>query len=88
MTDRIRGRMLQRIRNRVLRANPLCQACGLRASVEVDHITPIFKGGEDSPHSDANRQALCEDCHAKKTARDLNQRPQIGLDGFPVDRTK
>lgn len=84
MTDRITGRKLQRIRNRVLKANPLCQACGLRGSVEVDHIKPIFKGGEDSAYSDANRQALCVECHAAKTKRDLNQRPLIGLDGYPV----
>lgn len=85
MTERIRGRRLQRIRKRVLSANPLCQACGLRGAVEVDHVEPIFKGGEDDPHNDRNRQALCAECHAAKTARDLNQRPQIGLDGYPVD---
>jgi 5-methylcytosine-specific restriction endonuclease McrA len=82
--ERIRGRKLQAIRNRVLRANPLCEACGKRAAIEVDHIAPLYKGGDDSPYSDANRQALCEGCHAEKTRRDMNQRQQIGLDGYPI----
>lgn len=81
---RIRGRKLQAIRNRVLRTNPLCEACQKRAAIEVDHIQPLYKGGEESAYSDANRQALCEECHAEKTRRDLNRRPEIGLDGYPI----
>lgn len=80
---RIRGRKLQAIRKRVLTANPLCEVCGRRA-VEVDHIKPIFKGGDDDPLDDTNRQGLCDQCHAEKTRRDLNQRPAIGLDGYPI----
>jgi 5-methylcytosine-specific restriction endonuclease McrA len=52
--------------------------------MEVDHIEPLYKGGDDNPYSDANRQALCEECHAEKTRRDMNQRPPIGLDGYPI----
>lgn len=87
MTDRIRGRRLQEIRARVLRNSPLCQACGERAAVEVDHIDPLYKGGSDDPHSDENRQALCGPCHAEKTRRDMGyrERPEIGLDGYPVE---
>lgn len=83
--QRIRGRRLQAIRNRVLRHNPLCQACGQRAAIEVDHVTPLYKGGSDDPHRDDNRQALCGPCHEAKTRADMNQRPAIGLDGYPIE---
>jgi 5-methylcytosine-specific restriction endonuclease McrA len=82
--QRIRGRKLQAIRNRVLRENPLCEVCGKRAAIEVDHIKPLYKGGDDDPYDDGNRQALCEQCHTEKTKRDMNQRPEIGLDGYPI----
>jgi 5-methylcytosine-specific restriction endonuclease McrA len=82
-TQRIRGRKLQAIRKRVLSENPLCVICGRRA-VQVDHIKPIFKGGDDDPIDDSNRQGLCAQCHAEKTRRDLGQRPAIGLDGYPI----
>lgn len=84
---RIRGRKGQAIRKRVLDANPLCQICGERASTEVDHITALVNGGDDDPHDDSNRQALCRPCHERKTARDLGHkhRPRIGLDGYPLD---
>lgn len=85
--QRIRGRQLQAIRKRVLTANPLCAVCGRRA-VEVDHIKPIFKGGNDDPLDDSNRQGLCSLCHAEKTRRDMNQRPAIGLDGYPLEETE
>lgn len=81
--QRIRGRKLQAIRERVLTAEPRCAVCGRRA-VEVDHIKPIFKGGDDDPLDDSNRQGLCNKCHADKTRRDLNRRPDIGLDGYPI----
>lgn len=82
--QRIRGRKLQAIRKRVLTGNPLCAVCGRRA-IEVDHINPIFKGGSDDPLDDHNRQGLCGQCHADKTRRDMGQRPEIGLDGYPIE---
>lgn len=44
-----------------------CQDCGqmLSAWFEVDHITPLYRGG--SNHVD-NLVALCRNCHGKKTA--------------------
>jgi 5-methylcytosine-specific restriction endonuclease McrA len=56
----------------------------MRAAIEVDHITPLYKGGDDSPYVDVNRQALCETCHAEKTRRDMSRKPEIGLDGYPI----
>lgn len=43
---------------------------------ELDHITPLFKGG---PDTDDNCQLLCVDpmgrgCHQAKTRDDLRQR--------------
>lgn len=50
-----------RIRARILRRDPTCKACGLNASVDVDHITP----GDN--HDPANLQGLCRHCHKQKT---------------------
>ena len=87
-SPRIRGRRLQVIRKHVLTASPLCVMCKANGRVtlatEVDHIVALVNGGEDNHE---NRQALCSECHAEKTRRDLGQRerPQIGLDGWPVE---
>lgn len=87
MTNRIRGRRLQRIRQQVLSDTPLCVACKAKgrvtAATEVDHIVALVNGGTDTPD---NRQALCGDCHDEKTRRDLGLRdkPRIGIDGWPV----
>ena len=51
---------------------------------EVDHIIPLFKGGTDT---DDNRQPLCKQCHQKKSIEERGKkyRPQIGVDGYPVE---
>lgn len=50
----------------------LCQShsCGATAT-EVDHITPVFQGGEW--WSLDNLQSLCADCHKAKSRQE--QRP-------------
>lgn len=47
-----------------------CNHCKelLDATYEIDHIHPLFKGGDNSI---SNLQALCRNCHAKKTMKDL-----------------
>lgn len=91
--DRIRGRKGQAIRDRVLRANPLCVMCQaegrVRLATEVDHIIALTNGGAEDPHDDSNRQGLCNFHHIEKTAADLGYtpKPQIGLDGWAVERT-
>ena len=67
--DRIRGRKLDRIRRRVLlRDHYTCRRCGrVSVDLEVDHIVPLFLGGAES---DENRQALCRECHAAKSAEE------------------
>ncbi|WP_354007048.1 HNH endonuclease [Burkholderia sp. 572] len=60
------------IRVRILRRdNGLCQPC-LRAgcltvATAVDHIIAKARGGTDC---DDNLQAICQSCHAMKTARE------------------
>jgi hypothetical protein len=43
-----------------------CAQCqqALPAAFEVDHITPLWSGGEDTMN---NLQALCPNCHGDKT---------------------
>lgn len=84
---RTRGRTLQRLRERILRADPLCTACRaagrIRPATDLDHIVPLFKGGTDD---EENLQGLCAECHAEKTRRDLGQRERVavGIDGVPL----
>jgi hypothetical protein len=52
------------------RDNHTCQACGATpqdgATLEIDHIKPIAKGGTDDP---LNLQVLCRECNSGKGAR-------------------
>lgn len=67
--QRKRGRAGQRDRAQVLSEEPLCRKCleagKTVASEEVDHIVPLSEGGTDDR---ANKQGLCEPCHAAKSA--------------------
>lgn len=87
-TERIRGHALQRIRDRILKRDPLCVMCLAKGrvteSVEIDHIVPVMHGGMEE---DSNRQGLCKDCHREKTNRDLGYKPKHGVnqDGTPRD---
>ena len=81
------GTEWDKLRRRVLDADPLCRPCKeagrVCLAVQVDHITPKAKGGTDG---DDNLQPICDPCHKAKTARDAGRtvRPTIGLDGWPI----
>lgn len=68
----------------------LCQHCLDKGrptpATDVDHITPKSKGGDDAPD---NLQALCRECHNRKT-RDENKGrgkgagPAYDAQGWPI----
>lgn len=64
------SRPWRRIRQRVLiRDTYKCQKCGIvDAHMEVDHIIPLMKGGDDK---ESNLQTLCKICHALKTSNEI-----------------
>ena len=57
----------------MLRARPVCAACGRRRSDSVDHVQAIRLGG--APFDTANLRALCRPCHSAKTAAGPERRP-------------
>lgn len=65
---RMRGRKLQRARERLFAERPLCERCEeagqVRLATQRDHRVPLAEGGTDDPE---NIQALCDGCHAEKT---------------------
>ena len=82
---RITGRRLQTIRKHFFMHNPLCVSCKAKGVItqatELDHITPLFKGGTNDID---NLQGLCADCHKDKTRIDMGWKHEVGLDGWPV----
>ena len=55
-----------------------CAGCGFqfrgRLKPEYDHIIALINGGENR---ESNIQALCEDCHSPKTAKDVALKSRI-----------
>lgn len=89
------GRDHERMRERILREEPLCREClkigMVTATAIADHITPKAEGGGDERE---NYCGLCKPCHDSKTlaesarARGVSVKPRIAIavDGWPVDR--
>ena len=65
------NRSLNQTTKKVVAANQKwnCNVCNniLDASYEVDHINPLYNGGTNDL---TNLQALCRNCHGKKTIYD------------------
>lgn len=95
------GAPWRRLRKRILARDMLCQPClaagRTSAPDAVDHIINkasadanemVIKDGVSMHYDDdRNLQAICDECHAKKTAREGNggkPKPEIGIDGWPL----
>lgn len=63
----------RKIRERVLKASPLCEVCNKNFATEVDHIVPLIKGGE--AFSIENLQSICYHCHKLKTNHEKRKGP-------------
>ena len=63
------GRAWKRIRDRYVKAHPLCEECEKQGRLtpveEVHHIKPLSKGGGNEA---SNLMSLCGSCHRKITA--------------------
>lgn len=63
------GNAWRHIRNRYIKANPLCEKCledgKLTPAKEVHHILPLSHGGT---HKEDNLMALCKSCHSRISA--------------------
>lgn len=73
---RTTGRKLQDRRLKLWTKDPRCAMCRritlFPDGFELDHIVPMFKGGDDT---EANCQILCsgpDGCHGRKTKQDLS----------------
>lgn len=84
------GRPWRRKRDRILARDCYqCQHCKRLGFVtiadEVDHIVNAAKGGTDD---DSNLEAICSDCHKRKTQQEsgsYRERQAIGTDGWPMN---
>jgi len=63
------GRTWKRIRDRYIKAHPLCERCvkdeKATPAEEVHHIKPLSHGGT---HDEDNLMSLCKSCHSIITA--------------------
>lgn len=63
----------KRIRDRYIKAHPLCERClnngngKILPALEVHHIKPLSMGGT---HDEDNLMALCSSCHSTITAQE------------------
>lgn len=67
------GRRWQLLRRRFILQHPFCQECfkkgKLVEATDIDHIVP-HRGDARLLYDEANLQALCHECHSRKTARE------------------
>lgn len=70
-SERGYGTAWQRLRRWFLKRHPLCvdpfgaHGAWPQPATDVDHIVPRARGGTDD---ESNLQALCHECHSRKTA--------------------
>ncbi|MFV3415638.1 HNH endonuclease [Pseudomonas sp. NY15436] len=77
---RTTGRKRQEMRLRVwTKAMAFCAGCGRTCDYDswhMDHVIPLWKGGDDL---ESNMQVLCIPCHADKTAKEAAERAMFIL---------
>ena len=72
---RINNSRWERVRRKVLdRDGWRCRECGAAGQLEVDHVTPLDRGG--AVYDTANLQSLCPTHHIAKTARENRREPE------------
>ena len=70
-----RGRPWRRLRAQVLREEPVCRYCGIRASTVADHVLPLSQ----YPHlamTRSNVTGACAWCNGSKSDRAAPRRPR------------
>jgi 5-methylcytosine-specific restriction protein A len=77
----------RKLRDYQIAREPLCRECLSRghvcAAVEVDHIVPLSRGGEELDEN--NIQSLCAKCHRAKSMREAAEgRARSGRGGYPL----
>jgi 5-methylcytosine-specific restriction enzyme A len=82
------GRPWRRLREQILQRDKyLCQYClpvgRVREATEVDHKTPLSKGGTDKPE---NLASTCHSCHETKTMQEQGGKAKVAFDvnGWPA----
>ena len=63
-----KGRPWRRLREQVLREEPVCRYCGVRASTTVDHVLPLSRFPHLA-HVRSNLVGACAWCQGSKGAR-------------------
>ena len=71
------------LRVRVLREQPVCCVCGVRASTEVDHVLNRARGGTDDPR---NLAGICGPCHKRKSTMEAHEAQRAKRVGGGGDR--
>ena len=83
MTERDKTKSYLQLREYVLAREPVCRICNNAAAEEVDHIIPLFKGGNNSIE---NLQPICKPCHIDKSLIERGKRTRVRVDneGKPI----
>lgn len=85
------GRDHEKMREHLMATVIVCEECKRHgrhtAGCIADHIKPLAAGGTNDRN---NYQLLCRHCDREKLARDngriaSSRKPQIGLDGWPIE---
>jgi len=64
-------------RSEILQINGgICECCGAKSNLTIDHVVPLSVGGENSPD---NCQVLCRSCNSKKGKKSTDYRKLVPM---------